>query len=90
MGDDIGSGLLSLAVCFDFCSTNIVQLSNRNPYFTGFNVITLAFILNDFLKEIHILVCTLCTLIKQVYVKHLIIDKRKIFQLIASLTNTAD
>ena len=25
MGDDIGSG----SVCFDFCSTNVVQLSNR-------------------------------------------------------------
>ena len=32
MGDDIGSGLLSMSVCFDFCSTNVVQLSNRNPY----------------------------------------------------------
>ena len=31
MGDDIGSGLLSMAVCFDFRSTNVVQLSNRNP-----------------------------------------------------------
>ena len=29
MGDDIGSGLLSMAVCFDFPSTNVVQLSNR-------------------------------------------------------------
>ena len=36
MGDDIGSGLLSMAVCFDFCSTNVVQLSNRNPYFYQF------------------------------------------------------
>ena len=27
MGDDI------MAVCLDFCSTNVVQLSNRNPYF---------------------------------------------------------
>ena len=26
MGDDIGSG----SVCFDFCSTNVVQLSNQN------------------------------------------------------------
>jgi len=25
MGDDIGLG----SVCFDFCSTNVVQLSNR-------------------------------------------------------------
>ena len=32
MGDDIGSGLSSMAVCFDFRSTNVVQLSNRNPY----------------------------------------------------------
>ena len=32
MGDDISSGLLSMAVCFDFCSTNLVQLSNGNPY----------------------------------------------------------
>ena len=36
MGDDIGSGLSSMAVCFDFCSTNVVQLSNRNPYFYRF------------------------------------------------------
>ena len=36
MGDDIGSGLSSMAVCFDFRSTNVVQLSNS----TGFNVIT--------------------------------------------------
>ena len=36
MGDDIGLGLLSMAVCFDFHSTNIVQLSNRNPYFYQF------------------------------------------------------
>ena len=33
MGDDIGSGLLSMDVCFDFCSSNIVQLSNLNLYF---------------------------------------------------------
>ena len=33
MGDDIGSGLSSMSFCFDFRSTNIVQLSNRNPYF---------------------------------------------------------
>ena len=36
MGDDIGSGLLSMSVCFDFRSTNIVQLSNRNLYFYRF------------------------------------------------------
>ena len=30
MGYDIGSGLLSMANCFDFRSTNIVQLSNQN------------------------------------------------------------
>ena len=36
MGDDIGSGLLSMAVCFDFHSTNVVQLSNWNPYFYQF------------------------------------------------------
>ena len=37
MGDDIGSGLLSMAVCFDdFRSTNVVQLSNRNLYFCWF------------------------------------------------------
>ena len=38
MGDDISSGLSSMAVCFDFRSTNVVQLSNRTP--TGFDVIT--------------------------------------------------
>ena len=36
MGDGIGSGLLSMVVCFDFRSTNVVQLSNRNPYFYWF------------------------------------------------------
>ena len=36
MSDDIGLGLSSMAVCFDFCSTNVVQLSNRNPYFYRF------------------------------------------------------
>ena len=30
MGDDIGSGLSSMAVGFDFCSTNVVQLSDWN------------------------------------------------------------
>ena len=36
MGDDIGSGLSSMVVCFDFRSSNVVQLSNRNPYFYRF------------------------------------------------------
>ena len=36
MGDDIGSVLLSMVICFDFCSTNVVHLSNRNPYFYWF------------------------------------------------------
>ena len=36
MGDDINSGLLSMAICFDFRSTNVVQLSNRNLYFYRF------------------------------------------------------
>ena len=36
MGDDIDSGLSSMAVCFDFCSTKVVQLSNRNSYFYRF------------------------------------------------------
>ena len=36
MGDDIGSGLSSMAVYFDFRSTNVVQLSNQNPYFYRF------------------------------------------------------
>ena len=41
MGDDIGSGLSSMAICSDFRSTKVVQLSNRNPYFyRGFDVIT--------------------------------------------------
>ena len=38
-GDDIGSGLSSMAVCFDFRSSNMVQLNNQNPS-TGFDVIT--------------------------------------------------
>jgi hypothetical protein len=40
MGDDIGSGLLSLAVCFDFRSTQIVLLSIGTRTFTGFDVFT--------------------------------------------------
>ena len=28
MGDDIGLGLFSMAICFDFCSANVVQFSN--------------------------------------------------------------
>ena len=36
MADDIGSGLSSMAVCFDFLSTNVLQLSNWNPYFYRF------------------------------------------------------
>ena len=32
LGNEIGSGLSSMAVCFDFCSTYIVQLSNWMPY----------------------------------------------------------
>ena len=42
MGDDIGSGLSSMAVCFDFRSTNIVQHSSVIGIRTsaGFDVIT--------------------------------------------------
>ena len=36
MVDDIGSGLSSMDICFDFRSTNVVQLSNQNPYFYRF------------------------------------------------------
>ena len=36
MGNAIGSGLLSMAICFDFRWTNIVQPSNRNPYIYRF------------------------------------------------------
>ena len=36
MGDDICFGLSSMAICFDFRSTNVVQLSNWNPYFYRF------------------------------------------------------
>ena len=36
MGDDIGSGLSSMAICFGFRSTNVVQLSIRNPLFYRF------------------------------------------------------
>jgi hypothetical protein len=35
MGDDIGSGLSPMAICFDFCSTNVVGTHT----FTGFDVI---------------------------------------------------
>jgi len=31
MGDDIGSGF----VCFDFCSTNVVELSNPKSFVYG-------------------------------------------------------
>ena len=36
MSDDIGLGLSSMAVCFDFHSTNVVQISNQKPYFYWF------------------------------------------------------
>ena len=36
MGDDISSGLSSMSVCFEFCSTIVEQLGNRNPYFYQF------------------------------------------------------
>jgi hypothetical protein len=36
MGDDISWGLSSVAICFDFRSTNIVQLSNQNPHLYWF------------------------------------------------------
>ena len=37
MGDDTGSVLSSMAICFDFRQTNVVQLSSIS---TGFDVIT--------------------------------------------------
>ena len=40
MGDDIGSGLSSMAVCFEFRSTNVVQLSNWNRTSNSYDVIT--------------------------------------------------
>ena len=36
MVDYFGSHLLSKAICFDIRSTNLVQLSNRSPYFYQF------------------------------------------------------
>ena len=36
MGDGICLGLLSMAICFDFRSTNVAQLRNWNPYFYRF------------------------------------------------------
>ena len=36
MGDDIGSDLLSMAVYFDFRSSNVVQVSNQNLSFYQF------------------------------------------------------
>ena len=36
MGDDISLCMLSIADWYDFCSTNVVQLSNRNLYFYWF------------------------------------------------------
>ena len=38
MGDDIDSGLSSMAVCFDFRSTNVVQLSNRMHSVSKFQI----------------------------------------------------
>ena len=43
MGDDIGSGLSSMAVCYDFRSTNKVQLSNQNPYFSSAGLDVIAY-----------------------------------------------
>ena len=40
MSDEIRLGLSSTAICFDFGSTNVVKLSNQNPYFYRFDVIT--------------------------------------------------
>ena len=40
MGGDIASGLSFMAVCFDFRSTNVVQLKIGTCTFTGFDVIT--------------------------------------------------
>ena len=36
LGDENSSGLSSMVVCFDFRSTNLVQLSNCSPYFYQF------------------------------------------------------
>ena len=36
MGDDIGSCLSSMAICLNFRSTKVVQLSNQNTYFYQF------------------------------------------------------
>ena len=41
MGNDIGSGLLFKAVCFDFRYTNIGSSVIENRSTTGFDVITL-------------------------------------------------
>ena len=41
MGNDIGSGLLFKAVCFDFSSTNVGSSVIRTRITTGFDVITL-------------------------------------------------
>ena len=48
MGDEIGLGLLSMAVCFDFRSTNIVQLSNT---YTSFNVIKIQLMNNLYIGK---------------------------------------
>ena len=40
MGDDIGWGLSTMAVCYDFRTTNVVQLSIYTRTFTSFDVIT--------------------------------------------------
>ena len=40
MVDDIGFGLLSMAICFDLRLTNVVQLSDQKRISTGFDVFT--------------------------------------------------
>ena len=40
MGDDIGSGLSSMSICFDFCSTSVGSSVIGTRISTGFDVIT--------------------------------------------------
>ena len=58
MGDDIGSG----SVCFDFRSTNVVQLSNRK-YVTGPEPMSLPINHLSYLKWAGSLACGACNFV---------------------------
>ena len=70
MGNGIGLGLSSTAICFDFCSTNVVQLSNRNP--SHANKFTTSLDTISTLEMVNIL-CRLCAFLENRPAKKLIL-----------------